>query len=557
MNGSHVIVALVLCAPCSLATARVLQSPIRILIDPTTLQQGTFGACVANLGDLDGDGLSEIAVSDVTASSSWVAIFSSANEGIIRRHDSTQGYQRLGRAVASIGDVDGDGVPDYAIGSDGWDVAAPQPLTDAGMFMICSGASGATLRTVVGPSANQEMGYSIAAAGDVDGDAVPDLIVGSPGGGAWVYAATGSLIHSIPAPATDDRFGCAVAGLGDLNNDGRCEFAVGAAQQSTTNGYVRVYNGFDKSLRYALTGPGPNSRFGSCIRSIGDLDGDGRLELAVGAPLYYGMTQNQGLVRIFSGFNGGLIRSIEGKDSHGQFGTSIDTGADIDGDGHDDLVVGAPNAGNMQLANAGAARTVSGASGLTLFEVRGTRTSANLGLAVAWVSDLDGDGVGDFVAGGPREEMLGAAVIFSSRCAAPFAYCAAKVNSLGCRPSIWSTGRPSLSATDDFHIRVANVLNNKPGLMFYGFRPVVTPLSGGLLCVGQGIRRTPGQSSGGNPPPNDCSGAYDFFFQQATLIGDNLAIGQTLYAQVWSRDPGYPAPNNVGLSDGLQFTICD
>lgn len=556
MNSWHMIVALVLCAPCSLATGAP-QSPLQTLIDPATTTLGTFGACVANLGDLNGDGLGEIAVSDVTASLSAVTIFSSANDGVVRRHNSTHSDQRLGRAVASIGDVDGDGVPDYAIGADGWDVAGPQPLTDAGMFMICSGASGATLRTVVGPSANKQMGYSIAAAGDVDGDAVPDLIVGSPGGGAWVYAATGSLIHSIPAPATNDRFGCAVTGLGDLNNDGRCEFAVGAAQQSPTNGYVRVYNGFDKSLRYTVTGPASNSRFGTCIRSIGDLDGDGRRELVVGAPLYFGTHSGQGLVRVFSGFNGGFIRSIEGTHSSENFGTSIDTGADIDGDGYDDLVVGAPHAGNMQLSNAGAARAVSGASGLTLFEVRGTETSANLGLSVAWVSDHNGDGVGDFVAGGPREELRGAAVIFSSRCAAPFAYCAAKVNSLGCTPSIWSTGRPSLSATDDFHIRVANVLNNKPGLMFYGFRPVVTPLFGGLLCVGQGIRRTPGQSSGGNPPPIDCSGTYDFFFRQATLIGDNLAIGQTLYAQVWSRDSGYPAPNNVGLSDGLQFTICD
>ncbi|MBK8180906.1 MAG: FG-GAP repeat protein [Planctomycetes bacterium] len=539
---------------CSVISLTAGQTPIRTLTDPTALSQQQFGSTVASLGDLDGDGFGEVAVSAIVDWTSFVDIFSSSTGALMRQHVSTQGYQKLGRAVVSIGDVDGDGTADYAIGSDGWDVTS---RIDAGMFTIFSGASGATILVVQGPTAGAELGYSIAATGDVDGDLIPDVLVGSSGSGAWVYSASGTLIHTLAAPAQNDRFGCAVAGLGDLNNDGRGEFAVGASQQSSANGYVRVYNGYDKSLRYTLMGPSVNSRFGQCVRSMGDLDGDGRRELAVGSPIYYGTSGGEGLVQIFSGINGGWIRNVPGHGSNQYFGSSIDSGADLDADGFDDLIVGEPNARNVQISGAGAACAVSGASGVRLFEVRGTNFYSNLGMSVAWVPDLDGDGRMEFVAGSYKEVITGAGVLFSGACAPPGTYCSAKVNSLGCVPAISFTGNPSLATTDNFHIRVSNAINNKPGLVFYGLRPSALPLTGGVRCVDQILHRSAGQSSGGNQPPNDCSGVFDFFLSQADLVADNFAVGQTLYAQVWYRDPGFPAPGNAGLSDALRFTICD
>ena len=90
----------------------------------------------------------------------------------------------------------------------------------------------------------------------------------------------------------------------------------------------------------------------------------------------------------------------------------------------------------------------------------------------------------------------------------PTTYCTAKTNSLGCVPAIAAVGIPSATSTP-FDITAANVLNNKNGLLFYGYNgPTNTPFLGGTLCVAPPLRRTTVQNSGGNPPPNDCSGSY-------------------------------------------------
>jgi YD repeat-containing protein len=136
--------------------------------------------------------------------------------------------------------------------------------------------------------------------------------------------------------------------------------------------------------------------------------------------------------------------------------------------------------------------------------------------------------------------------------APPLAYCTAKVNSAGCLPAVGSTGAPSISG-GSFVVTAANVLNNKSGLMFWGITPSATPFQGGIKCVAAPTVRTPVQNSGGNPPPNDCSGAYAFGFDSAYMTAKGLAPGATVYCQYWTRDPS--APFTTGLTDGLQFTV--
>ena len=142
---------------------------------------------------------------------------------------------------------------------------------------------------------------------------------------------------------------------------------------------------------------------------------------------------------------------------------------------------------------------------------------------------------------------------------ASIAYCTAKVNSLGCTPAIGATGgcptAPSLSGPDDYFITAENVLNNKPGIMIWSHGPNSLPFMGGILCVAPPIIRTPVQHSGGNPPPPDCSGSYSYHFAQAYMASWFLTPGTKLYAQYWSRDPGFSPPNNVGLTDGLEFVV--
>jgi hypothetical protein len=133
----------------------------------------------------------------------------------------------------------------------------------------------------------------------------------------------------------------------------------------------------------------------------------------------------------------------------------------------------------------------------------------------------------------------------------PVPYCTPKTNTQGCQPRIGWSGHPTISGLDDFVVTAELVLNNKTGLSFYGPSAASIPFQGGTLCVGPPVQRTPAQNSGGNPPPNDCSGTFDhpWTAQQLGLFG----AGSTLYTQWWYRDP--LSTGGIGLTDALAFTV--
>lgn len=158
-------------------------------------------------------------------------------------------------------------------------------------------------------------------------------------------------------------------------------------------------------------------------------------------------------------------------------------------------------------------------------------------------------------AGGAREFRDLMSWDFSSGGAAAL-YCTAKVNSLGCTPTIAASGAPSLSSPNPFDITCTDVINNKVGILFYGTGGrAAIPFQGGVLCVQPPIKRTALSSSGGNPPPNDCSGSYSFDFNAWAQGGSdpNLVSGTTVNAQYWMRDP--QSPSTTGLSAGAEFTL--
>ncbi|MCY3003370.1 MAG: DNRLRE domain-containing protein [Planctomycetota bacterium] len=139
----------------------------------------------------------------------------------------------------------------------------------------------------------------------------------------------------------------------------------------------------------------------------------------------------------------------------------------------------------------------------------------------------------------------------------PQVYCTAKVNSLGCTPSIGFSGVPDINAGSGFPITLGNTLNQKAGLLFYGtFGPTSTAFQGGTLCVQAPFFRTGAQSSGGTPSPAaDCSGTFAYDFNVLLAAGSNpsLQVGTLVCAQFWSRDPA--ATFTTNLSNALRFTV--
>ena len=142
-------------------------------------------------------------------------------------------------------------------------------------------------------------------------------------------------------------------------------------------------------------------------------------------------------------------------------------------------------------------------------------------------------------------------------CSSPFVYGTAKTNSLGCVPAIASSGIASAGLASSFTVSCANVVNNKNGLLFYGFAQASVPFQGGFKLVASPNVRTPVQGSGGNAPPaDDCSGNLAFDFNAHIQGGSdpNLVPGAQVYCQYWYRDPA--SGSTTGLSDAVCFSIC-
>lgn len=134
-------------------------------------------------------------------------------------------------------------------------------------------------------------------------------------------------------------------------------------------------------------------------------------------------------------------------------------------------------------------------------------------------------------------------------------YCTAKINSKGCYPIIDSSGCSGASHPEPFTVFAAGVINNKSGLLFFGFGPAAIPFQGGTLCVAPPVKRTAPQSSTGGPPPNDCSGIFTYDFNALIQSGTDpdLVPGVDVFCQWWYRDPA--SPSGTGFTDALVFNI--
>lgn len=313
----------------------------------------------------------------------------------------------LGFALAEIGDFDGDGRSDVLVG-------APTAAGGLGQARVVSGATGVTLTTLTGIAGQLNFGSKLAGAGDVDADGVVDFVVSTPVGPSnppivRVFSgATGALLMQKTGTFASYDLGHSVAGLGDIDGDGHDDVAMGATHghsPTAVSGTVEVFSGATgASLLLVDSGAlaFSDDEFGYAIEALPDLNQDGAPDFAVGAPqgVYH---DPQGFVRIFSGADGAVLHHVA-NDGLLSFGWSLGIVPDVDGDTLPELVVGAPSTGWSFLVSegTGAVAIVSTGSGAKLATIYGSDPNESLGINVSSATDYAVDGAVRFAAIGSQ-----------------------------------------------------------------------------------------------------------------------------------------------------------
>ena len=340
--------------------------------------------------------------------------------------ESNQASANFGQSVVGIGDVNGDGYGDVAVGSPYFDNGQ---TNEGRVFVFLGSASGLASTAAWTAEANQAsalFGYSVGAAGDVNGDGFDDLVVGAylydngqtDEGRAYLYLGSATGLGTTAAWTAESdqasaRFGWSVSGAGDVNGDGFGDVVVGATQYDnghTDEGRASLYLGSATGLSTTAAWTAESNQgtayTGWSVDGAGDVNGDGFGDVAIGSTLWDNGQTNEGRASVYLGSAAGLATTaswnFEPNQSGAAVGGSVVGAGDVNGDGYADLAVGAYLYDNGQI-NEGRALVFHGsATGLaTSASWTGEPNQANayLGYSVAAAGDVNGDGYADLVAG--------------------------------------------------------------------------------------------------------------------------------------------------------------
>jgi hypothetical protein len=403
-----------------------------------TANGDALGTSVGTAGDVNGDGISDLFTgAPGQAGMGQVNVYhgspplpgTSPQWSVL----SGQANGQLGRVVASAGDVNGDGYADVLVGAPGMDGSKGRAMLYMGSS---SGLSASAAWTTYGENALDQYGFSVASAGDVNGDGYSDVLVGAPSwpnyawtGKAFLYLGGAGGLSTSPAwtwtgEHVGDRLGWSVSSAGDVNGDGYSDAAVGAYMYGTyaanEHGKAYVFHGSATGLGAtpAWTAEGtPQSFYAASVSLAGDVNGDGYDDLIVGAPFHDldlgggNISHNIGAAFVYPGSSAGLSPvaswTMLGEVAGDEFGISASMAGDVNGDGYSDVVIGAyrhdvPGSTQAGRAYVFLGRPLVGLETTPATVIDGLLEDENLGISVCSAGDVNGDGFSDVAIGSPN-----------------------------------------------------------------------------------------------------------------------------------------------------------
>lgn len=528
-----------------------------VLLDTVGATGDHMGAAVAQLGDVDGDSRADFAIGHVGANG-WrgqVSVYSGARGVELYRLDGVAAGDRFGHSIAALPDIDGDGVDDFVVGAP----FAQGSALGSGQVYVRSGANGASIFVRGGDAAQDHMGWSVASVGDVDLDGVADFAggaidddnFGQSSGSVRVWSgANAQGVYTVYGTATNQLFGSVIASVGDHDFDGVPDFAVGAPSivGSAATGYVRVFSGFSHAALTTFNGLNAGDNFGASIAVLDDVTGDGRAELAIGATQV--SPSSTGQVDVYSAAGGAALFRRFGVGTGDRFGASLLRVDDLDADGFGDLCVGAPGEQITGSPLSGSLKCFSGDDGAPIFVRHAFEVGWPLGAALAGGGDFNGDQRADVLVGAPGNLAVNSD-------AGGFVMLSTSLLELWCHDHLLSTAQPTSAVLElDFgpgfagldYVVLGSVRGQTPQTLFGGvwvplasdryFRFTALPTAAAMLQPSAGVL--------------DGNGTASVQFTPWTALASPAYYGLTFFHSAVAYDPaagvGVMSSNSVPIT---------